>query len=106
MPAGTKRAERGAREPDSAGPATARNLALAALAEKGTVVDAALDNQVPALPTLTGVEHDLGGTVRAVMVAPSLVLRRDDRSLFLYRGEVVNATAGFVDERPGSLVRL
>ena len=55
---------------------------------------------------MTGVEHDLGGDVRAVVVAPSLVLRRDDRSLFLYRGEVVNATAEFVDERPGSLVRL
>ena len=104
MAARSKRAEGDSREPDSAGPATARNAALAALAAKGTVVDA--PDPVVSLPRLTGVEHDLGGDVRAVVVAPSLVLRRDDRSLFLYRGEVVNATAEFVDERPGSLVRL
>ena len=104
MAARSKRVEGDAREPDSVGPATARNAALAALAAKGAVVDAPAP--VVPLPRLTGVEHDLGGDVRAVVVAPSLVLRRDDRSLFLYRGEVVNATAGFVDERPGSLVRL
>ena len=39
MAARSKRAEGDAREPDSVGPATARNAALAALAAKGTVVD-------------------------------------------------------------------
>ena len=40
MAARSKRAEGDAREPDSVGPATARNAALAALAAKGAVVDA------------------------------------------------------------------
>lgn len=101
----SKRSE-GDREPDSVGPADDRNAALAALAAKGAVVDAAKNNPKPKLPRLTGVEHDLGGSVRAVVVAPSVVLPWEDRRLFLYRGEVVKAEAKFVDDRPSSLVRL
>ena len=93
------------REPESAGPATDRNKALAALANKGTVLDAARENPAPSLPALTGVEHDLGGDVRAVLTAPSHVQPYEGRRVFIYRGEVVKAPAELVDGHPG-LVRL
>ena len=93
------------REPDSVGPADARNKALAALASKGVVQDLARENPVLGLPALTGVEHDLGGDVRAVLTAPSHVQPYQGRRVFIYRGEVVKAPAELVDGHPG-LVRL
>lgn len=105
MAARSKRAESEARQPDSVGPATDRNRALAALAAKGEVLDAARDNPLPGPPKLTGVEHDLGGDVRGVLVAPSMVLPVEGGRLFVYRGEVVKADAGFFESRSG-FVRL
>jgi len=92
------------REPDSSPAGTDRNAALAALAGKGEAVDAP-DPVRPATPPLTGVVHDFGGDVSAVLTSPSHVFRVGGRTRFVYRGEVVKAEAGFVDSRP-FLVRL
>ena len=89
------------REPDSVGPATDRNRALAALADKGVVKDEESKPVTRPLPALSGMEHDLGGDVRAVSTYPSYVVYQGDRTRIIYRGDVVLADQEWVEARDG-----
>lgn len=79
-------------------PTTGRNAALAALAAKGEYQDLAVETEANArlgAPEFTGRFYDLGGEVRAVLLAPWF--SADGRTMF--RGDVVSASGEWLDAR-------
>lgn len=88
------------REPNTQKVGTERNLVAQINGAKKAWVEAGDASPKPT-PVLTGVTHDLGGNVDAVVKPPWVSI--DGKTV--YRGDVVKVTAEVADNNP-SLIRL